>query len=170
MLPHIPIQEQRKDFMTDQARLARACHLFVRMVFSDGVQGPFKENVRLDTGAPFSILPYTLWHGRNLVCTPLGNQFLTLGGRLVPTALTWLGVPCVLGEIKVVLIDEADQPSRPLRLIAKLPQSVLPGHMERVALLGYNFLLDNPISLSVDPASRVQAGPLANVVGFLTLS
>jgi hypothetical protein len=169
VLPSIPIQEERKDFMTDQARLARACHLFVRMVLSDPIRGSFETKPRLDTGAPFSIIPYSLWHGRNLSWSPLGSQFLSLGGRIDPTALTWLGVPCTFGELKVVLRDEADQPSRPLRLIAKLPQAVLPGHMEKVAILGYNFLMDNYITLTVNPTSRTTAGNLANVVGFLTV-
>jgi hypothetical protein len=56
-----------------------------------------------------------------------------------------------------------------LRLIAKLPQAILPGYMEKVAILGYNFLMDNPITLTVNPASRATAGNLANVVGFLTV-
>jgi hypothetical protein len=36
-------------------------------------------------------------------------------------------------------------------------------------LLGNGFLLDNPVTMTVNPASRATVGNLANVVGSLTI-
>jgi hypothetical protein len=155
--------------MTDQGRLARACRFIVRVAFTDQIRGKFWRDAILDTGAPFSVLPYSLWHGQNLACSPLGSQFLTPSGQPDPEALKWLGIACEFGETKAALVDEAPRHSRALRLIAKLPLSVLASHLEGEIILGCNFLADNSLTLTVHPGSRTTAGSFLNVVGFLTL-
>jgi hypothetical protein len=165
----MPVREQRKDFMTDQGRLARACRFVVRMEFADQTRGMFEKDVIINTGAPFSVLPYSLWHQRNLACSPLGSQFMTLSGQPDPEALKWFGVACEFGETRAALVDEASRRSRPLRLIAELPRSVVASHLEGEIILGCNFLADNSLTLTVHPGSRTTAGSLLNVVGFLTL-
>jgi len=169
VLPNIPIREQRKDFMTDQGRLARACRLLVQIDLFDRVRGHITRDAILDTGAPFSVFPLSVWNGNNLSWTPLGSQILTPQGQLDPDALKWLGIACELGVIQVALLDELLQPTRSLRAIAKFPQSALPARFERKVILGYHFLMDNPITLTVNPASPATVGKLANVVGFLTV-
>ena len=155
--------------MTDEGRLARACHAYAQMEFIDCVRGKFQRPVRIDTAAPFSILPFSLWNGRNLAWQPLGSQFLTTQGHPQPGALTWLGVPCRFGEVIVVLLDERQHRTRPLRLVAKLPQGPVSRTMEGVILAGYNFLTDNSITLTLHPGSPTTAGALTDVVGFLTV-
>jgi hypothetical protein len=169
VLPNIPIQEQRKDYMTDQGRLARARRLVVQMELFDRVRGRFRQTGIIDTGAPFSVFPFSIWNGQNVSWIPLGSQLLNSQGRPDPEALKWLGVPCDLGEIQVVLLDEMQRRTRSLRVIAKLPHSAVPSHLEKDILLGYNFLADNGLTLTLHPASHTTAGSLTDVVGFLTV-
>lgn len=155
--------------MTDQGRLARACRPYVRMEFNDQVQGRFRLAVMVDTCAPFSVLPYSLWHDKNLWWQPLGSQFLTPTGQPDPKALTWCGVPCLFAETRAVLVDETDQYTQPLRMVAKFLTSRLPPRLESNVILGYNFLLDNSIIMKLHPASPITVGAFADVVGFLTI-
>ena len=81
---------------------------------------PFMEKVcqelmRLDTGAPFSVVPYTLWHDGALPWQPLGTEFWTQAGLQDRGALLWQGIPCQFGELQIRLVDEVNQRSRPLR-------------------------------------------------------
>jgi hypothetical protein len=99
----------------------------------------------------------------------LGTEFYTRQGQLDRQALSWLGVPCSFGELKIRLVDEFSQRSRFLRLVAKLPTQPVTSHMERVALLGCNFLVDNSLRMTIDPAGRTNAGIFTNIVGHLTV-
>jgi len=155
--------------MTDQGRLARACRLVVQVELFDRVRGRISRDAILDTGAPFSVFPFTVWNGNNLSWTPLGSQMLTPQGQADPEALKWLGISCELGVIQIALLDETNQHTRPLRALAKFPLSAPPGRFKQDIILGYHFLMDNPITLTVNPASRATVGNLANVVGFLTV-
>ena len=155
--------------MTDQGRLARACRLLVEGEFFDRVRGRFRHIAILDTGAPFSVFPFSFWNKRNLSWTPLGSQLLTAQGQSVPDALKWLGLSCDLGVIPIALVDETNRPTRALHVIAKFVHAPLPSRFEKDVILGYNFLLDNALTLTVEPASRAGVGNLANVVGSLTL-
>jgi hypothetical protein len=84
-----------------------------------------------------------------MVWMPLGSQ-LTQAGKPVPSALTWFGVPCRIGETEVTLFDKpTGTHSKALRLVAKFPDTRLPRIVEREALLGCNFLVDNPLELAM---------------------
>jgi len=165
----IPLRERRKDYMTDQGRLARARRPFVQVEFTDQVQGYFRRAVMVDTCAPFSVLPYSLWHDKNLWWQPLGSQLQTLTGQPDPEALKWCGVPCLLAETQAVLVDEAGQRSRFCRMVAKFLTTLLPRQLESSIILGYNFLFDNSITMKLHPASPITVGSFSNVVGFLTV-
>jgi hypothetical protein len=169
VLPNIPIQEERKDCMTDQGRLARACRLVVGIEFFNRVHGPRRRHAILDTGAPFSVIPFSLWNGQNLSWTPLGSQMLTFQGQPDPDALKWLGVSCEFGVTHFALVDETNRASRSLRVVGKFVRSPLPARFEKDVILGYNFLMDNRLTLTLNPASRVTLGKLANVVGSLNI-
>ena len=103
MLPDIPIVEVRRDYTTDHGRLARACYLRVTAVFATRSGGDVERGMRIDTGAPFSIVPYSLWHDVDLSWQPLGTEFYTPAGVRDPDALAWLGVPCLFGLLQVRL-------------------------------------------------------------------
>jgi hypothetical protein len=65
-------------------------------------------------------------------------------------------------------VDETNRRSHSLRMVAKLPRSPLPSNEEKKIILGYNFLADNRLTLTLHPATRTTVGALADVVGFLT--
>jgi len=169
VLPDIPIVEVRRDYTTDHGRLARACYLRVTAVFATRSGGDVERGMRIDTGAPFSIVPYSLWHDVDLSWQPLGTEFYTPVGVRDPDALAWLGVPCLFGLLQVRLQDEFDQRSKPLRLVAKLPLRAARSHLERAALIGCSFLADNSLTMTVAPHRRTNAGALRNIVGHLTV-
>jgi len=154
--------------MTDHARLARARRFVVQVEFVDQVRGPFRLRSMIDTGAPFSVIPFSIRHGQNLAYTPLGDLLTTLAGEPELSALVWLGVPCEFGEVKVALVDELNNCSRLLRMVAKLPRSPVASHMEKTVVLGSSFLIDNNLTLMLHPGSRRTVGSLTDVVGFLS--
>ena len=139
------------------------------MELFDRLRGRIRRDAILDTGAPFSVFPFSLWNGQNLSWTPLGSQILTMQGQPVPDALKWLGISCDLGVTQITLVDETNRPTRALHAIAKFVHAPLPSRFEKDVILGYNFLLDNALTLTVEPASRAGVGNLANVVGSLAL-
>jgi len=167
--PEFPIVETWRDFVTDQARLARVRFLSVGVDFGDRTRADAYDTMRLDSGAPFSIIPYSVWQQRQLPWQPLGTEFYTPQGQLDQHALTWLGVPCFFGELRIRLVDEFIQRSRFLRLVAKLPTHAVASHLEHMALLGCNFLADNSLPMTLDPAHRTNAGIFTNVVGHITV-
>jgi hypothetical protein len=166
--PHYPIEEVRSDLMTDSGRLARASYLRVHLQWWTG-GGVLSRSARLDTGAPFSVLPYTLWHGRNVTWQLLGHQLLDSQGQPLPSYLDWHGISCILAEVHLRLTDEANNQSRFLRVIAKLVTRRQSPAMEDIVLLDYNFLHDNSLILNLNPRNRQNLGTIPNVVGFLTV-
>lgn len=169
MAPDFPIIEIWRDYVTDQGRLARARGLQVDVDLLNESGRSIERKMRIDSGAPFSIVPYSVWHQRQLSWQPLGTEFYTAGGQLEREALTWLGVSCFFGELKLRLVDEVQRRSRVLRLVAKLAMRPVASHMENTALIGCNFLNDNSIKMTVDPARRTNAGIFTNIVGCLTV-
>lgn len=155
--------------MTDQGRLARACRLLVKVELFDRAKGRFNLDAILDTGAPFSVFPFSVWNKNNLSWNPLGSQMFTLQGQLDPDAMKWLGISCELAFTQIALVDEAGRSSRSFRVIAKFVQTPLPVRFESDILLGYHFLMDNRLTLTLNPAVRTTAGKLANVVGSLLI-
>jgi hypothetical protein len=91
----------------------------------------------VDTGAPFSVLPYSLWRDRNLAWTPRG-RYLTRQGSQVSDALTWQGEDCSLGETSVSLIDRhTSTQTGPFLLLAKFVDIRLPDpRLEMIAVRG----------------------------------
>ena len=95
---------------------------------------------------PFSVVPYSLWHGQTIASRPLGK--LVRGGEPDPSALEWLGVPCNLCELQVRLSDILATSHTPLLgVVAKLP--IAPSPSEKTAILGYNFIVDNSLRLTM---------------------
>jgi hypothetical protein len=145
----IPLLERAIEFRTDLGSVVRAVRPYVPVEFIDGAGNLFHWLAMLDSGAPFSVLPYTLWQEHNIIYNLLGSQLLR-GNKLDATALTWQGMPCRLGEIPIRLVDQrANTRSRPLLLTAKLVLSRIPSSLEKEAIIGANFLVDNSLALSM---------------------
>jgi hypothetical protein len=139
----IPFVERVIEFQTELGVIARAWRPYVVLEFTDTRGSTFRRAAVVDSGAPFSVLPFTLWNDKDLAWQFLGNQFL-VGNRPDIAALTWQGVPCQFGETQVRLLDDQKGVrSALLTLRAKFPIAKAPSHMEKEALAGNSFLLDN---------------------------
>jgi hypothetical protein len=147
------------DYVSDQGSTLRAWRAFVevRFIVPGGGQIPFECFV--DPGAPFSVVPYSLWHVRRLTWTCLGRQ-LTRPGKRQHGALTWQGVACELGSTSVYLLDLATGiRNGPYSLTAKFVRQRLPS-LESAAILGMNFLADNDLRLLLDGTGGAMTGYL----------
>jgi hypothetical protein len=145
----IPIQEKTIEFRTDLGVVVRASRAYVHIELLDGKSVWSQRLAMIDTAAPWSVLPCWLWQDLNLSWQPLGSQ-LTREGKADVSALTWCGVPCQLGETRVVLVHPpTNVRSRPLRLLAKFALARVASPIEKEALLGHSFVIDNSLALSM---------------------
>jgi hypothetical protein len=144
-----PFIEKAIEFRTDLGCVLRAARPYIAIEFIDGAGNVLQYLAMFDSGAPFSVLPNTLWQGQNLNWNLLGSQ-LVRGDSLDAAALTWQGLPCQLGETPVRLVDQSsDTRSGPLLLTAKFVLSRIPSSLEKEAILGVNFLVDNSLVLGL---------------------
>jgi hypothetical protein len=161
-MPDIYLDLRRIDYTSDQGVTLTAWRAYARAMFltSAGVPVPFA--CMIDPGAPFSVLPFSLWHDHNLQRTFLGQQ-LTRQGRTVPEPLTWQGVACDLGDTSAQITDaRAGTQAGPFMVIAKLARQRLPQvHLESIALFGMNFLADNSLRLVLEGAGGAVVGYLS---------
>jgi hypothetical protein len=98
-----------------------------------------------DSGAPFGIVPHSIWSGRDIERNVLGStaQF--------PTSLEsfkWQGISCDLAVTRVDIKDDHGVDG-PFTNVAFLPLAMLPPHLEQTPILGLNFLVDNNIKCIV---------------------
>jgi len=104
----------------------------------------------VDPGARFSVIPYSLWHGRRIRWAPAGILLLR-AGRPAAEALLWQGVRCDLGATDIYLLDpDAGIRTGPHRVVAKFARQRLPPAIESSSILGMSFLADNAIRLLLD--------------------
>lgn len=161
-MPDICLDLRGVEYVTDQNVTVRAWRAFlrVRFVARNGLLVRFQAFI--DPGAPFSVIPYSLWHGRRIRWEALGTRLMS-AGRPAPGGLLWQGVRCDLGTTDVHLLDlEAGIRTGPHRVVAKFPRQRLPPAIENSAILGMSFLADNDIR-------RVLEGHAAGVAGYLSL-
>src|SRR5580704_15042091 len=104
-MPDIDLEVRQDEYVTDLNVSIFACRSFARIRFIDQ-SGSLTSYTRclVDSGAPLSVIPFTLWQALNLQWQHLGSQ-LTLQGRPVPKALDWLSVPCDLGVVSGYLVN-----------------------------------------------------------------
>jgi hypothetical protein len=149
-MTHIPLLEKSISFRTDMGFVVRAIRSYVTIEFTDSVGNILERLAMVDSGAPFSVVPYSLWHEQNLNWNPLASQFLRSDNQVDVAALTWQGVPCRLGEIPIRLVDQqGDARSRPLLLTAKFALSQIRTSLEKEVILGDSFIVDNLLTLSL---------------------
>ena len=161
-MPDLFLDLRRIDYVSDQNVAVSAWRAYAEALFvtPGGVLVPFSCIV--DPGAPFSVLPYSLWHDRNLQWTSLGQQLTRQGGQ-IPEPLEWQGIACALGETAVHLLDlQTRVQAGPLLVVAKLARQRLPqASRETIALLGMNFLTDNLLRLVLDGTGGALVGYLS---------
>lgn len=160
-MPDIALDVRTIEFVTDLQVTVWARRAFVEARFDAQNGPPTAFDTFVDLGAPFGMVPYSLWHSRRLRWTPLGTQLIR-AGKPVPGALSWQGVPCELGETDLYLIDlDSGIRTGPHRLVAKFPRRRLPPAAENAAILGMNFLADNDIRLMLAGSHGAVSGYLA---------
>jgi len=110
----------------------------------------------LDTGSPYSVVPYRL--ANQVPWKDLGGYIILSGQR---RAVEWNGVPCRMGELEVELIDiRARVRTGPLRVLAKVASQPAPPHLDQAVLLGVSFLTDNRIQQDLDGSGIALSGSL----------
>ena len=146
-MPVIPLIEKVRVFRTEKAIALRACRGYVEVEFAAKSGNTFRRSAVVDLGAPFSVIPYSLWHDKDIPWQPLGAP-VTGEETAQPSPLSWFGVPCQMGDAQVWLVDAATEiRSRLLRVRAKLPSARVSSHAEKEVILGYDFLAANAITL-----------------------
>jgi hypothetical protein len=110
----------------------------------------------LDTGSPYSVVPYRL--ANQVPWKDLGGYLILSGQR---RAVEWNGIPCRMGALEVELIDtHARVRTNPLRVLAKVASQPAPPHLEQAVLLGVSFLTDNRIQQDLDGSGAALSGSL----------
>lgn len=162
-MPNISLELRRVDFCSDQNINVTAWRVEAETLFttSTGLIVPYSCVV--DTGAPFSILPFSLWHDRNLEWNRCGTRLRRQGGKAYES-LKWGQADCELGDTTVHLFDgQSNLQSGPFLVVGKFANQRQPDpNLEMTALLGMNFLTDNHLRLVVDGAG-------GNLVSYLAV-
>lgn len=162
-MPDIFLDLRRVDYRSEQDVTVSAWRTCADALFPTpgGPTVPFSCIV--DTGAPFSVLPYSLWHDRTLSWTPRGRRLARQGGQ-VSDPLKWQGEDCSLGDTSLSLVDRrTSAQTGPFLLVAKFVDRRLPDpRLEMIAVLGMNFLADNDLRLVLDGAG-------GSLVGYLSV-
>ena len=155
-MPHIPLELRQAPFVTENGASVPAPRLFVRADFLSPRGQRIRYRTIVDTGSPYSFIPHKL--ACQIRWSSLGRQ-LIIGGR--PTAVTWFGVPCEMGELEVELADPRSLVrTNPLRVVAKVASQPAQGFLEEFAVLGLNFVLDNHAWQELDATGPTFTGSL----------
>ncbi len=160
-MPGISLDLRCIEFRSDQNVAVSAWRAFADALFISSTGVPVSFTCIVDTGAPFSVLPYSLWYNRAVAWTSLGQQ-LTRKGSPSPEALEWQGVNCSLGDTYLQLVDRNTSTLvGPFVVVAKFAsQPQTRPQLEMTAVLGLNFLTDNNLQLVMDGTGQ-------DLVGFL---
>jgi hypothetical protein len=150
----VALDVQRMDYLSDLGAPVTAWRAFTQVQFVTTSHAWVPGSCLVDSGAPFSIIPYSQWHDRDLDWKKLGSQ-LTRQGQVVAGALEWQGEPCDLGATRINLVDpQAGTVRGPFPVVGKFPRRPHPRpELEKLAILGLNFLTDNYHSLGLDGGS-----------------
>jgi hypothetical protein len=165
-VPDIPLFFRVIDYVSDLGTAVRVWQPYVHVQFVTRNGTLVPRQCLVDSGAPLSVIPSSLWHGRDVLVTALGTQLaLTQTGTAAPEALLWMGAPCDLGETAIFLLDpDSAIRTGPHRMIAKLVRLPFTGRqksLERMMLLGEGFLADNDIGLVKQSTVGILTGHLS---------
>ncbi len=162
-MPDIFLDLRRIDFVSDQKAAVSAWRAYADVLFTTATGALASFSCIVDSGAPFSVLPFSLWQSYSVQWNPLGQQ-LSRQGKPVPDALKWQDVDCSLGVTHVHLSDPrtGTRTSHPFLVVAKFAsQRSQHSQLELVAVLGMNFLADNNLRLELDGTGADLAGYLS---------
>ena len=137
-MPAVPIYSSRRQ-LTAGAQTIPIVHLWVEIAFKRHQGEPQPRRCLLDTGAPVSVIPHSIYDSSSFDWTELPGPW--------PAELTeWFAVPCKVGRIEVWLPVPQPPPQPPLQhgpyfFIAKFPESTPKQLKEKPVpvLAGLNF-------------------------------
>jgi hypothetical protein len=155
---------QRIEFITDRNVEITAWRAFAEVEFLASNREDINYSCVVDPGAPFSVIPYSLWHDRRILWRRLGTKAKRKNG-LTYERLDWQEVPCELGTTTVQLIDSTTGfQAGPFVVRAKFAQQRQQRtNLEIIAVLGMNLIADNDLRL-------VFRGRRDTLTGFLSFS
>lgn len=136
-MPDIPLDFRARDYVTDLGTAVRSLRAFVTIEI-----GSLRPLCFLDTGAPFSIVSYSV--ARQIRWKLLGSELFY---ERKPVPLDWQGILCDFGETEIVFVAPFENlRTAACRLVGKFAKARHPV-LENYVLLGMNFLPDNDIDL-----------------------
>jgi hypothetical protein len=163
-MPDIFLDLRRIDYLSDQNAPVSAWRAHAEVLFTTATGALATFTCLVDTGAPFSVLPFSLWQSYNVQWNPLGQQLSRQGGGPALGVLKWQDVDCSLGVTHVHLSDPrtGTRTRRPFLVVAKFAsQPSKHSQLEMFAVLGMNFLADNNLRLVLDGTGADLAGYLS---------
>jgi hypothetical protein len=162
-MANLSLSFQRIDYVTDRNLPVTAWRAFAEVAFLGPGQAGVSFSCIVDPGAPFSVIPFSLWHDRKIQWRRLGKRVRRKGNPSYEL-LNWQEVPCDLGMTRVHLIDSVTGlEAGPFVIQAKFARRRQPkANLEIVAVMGMNFLADNKLRLILD-------GHKDGVTGFLSM-
>ena len=147
--------EKRVEYVTEKGSVLVACRSYLLAEFRSAMGEPILRQVMLDSGAPWGVLPHSFWSKNQIPWQPIGSQ-IRRSDRVEFEPITWQGIPCSLGELSVDLLDErTGVRTRPLRLLAKLPEAPGTKVTESEVLFGLGFFRDNSLSHTISGVNGV---------------
>jgi hypothetical protein len=153
-MPRIPFTMRTVPFVTELGTAAPAQRPFLSAQFLGHVGRRLPYPAFLDTGSPYSVVPYRL--AMQVPWKDIGEHLL-LGSQR--RSVEWNGIPCRLGEVEVELVDtSAFVRTRALRVLAKIARQQAPSHLEQAVLLGMSFLADNRARQELDATGAGLSG------------
>jgi hypothetical protein len=157
-----PLDIRTASYVSNRSISVYARRAFVPARFVAQGGSPVPSFLVVDPGAPFSVIPFSLWHGSNIPWKSLGSQLTEQGGAK-PTSLDWLGIRRDLGATTLSLVNLGSRKEAgPYFVVAKFPQKRhRKKEVEAMALLGMNFLTDNDFRLVLRGTSGRLIGSLA---------
>jgi hypothetical protein len=163
-MPDIFLDLRRIDYLSDQNVPVAAWRAYAEVLFTTATGALANFSCIVDSGAPFSVVPFSLWHGYDVKWNCIGKQLSPQGGGPVAGALKWQDVDCSLGVTHVHLSDPktGTRTSSPFLVVAKFAsQPSKYTQLETFAVLGMNFLADNNLRLVLDGTGADLAGYLS---------
>jgi hypothetical protein len=146
----------RRTLHTAAGRTIPAARLWTELFFSRAPGAPASMACLLDSGAPLSVVPWTVQQTYGLAWQPLP-------GPWPPGFLTWSGVPCTVGAMEAWAPVPGSALLRgPLLFIAKFAQAPPAGMAATLpVLLGLNFLADHLAETVFQCHTPPQAGAIS---------
>jgi len=155
-MPSIALRVDRIDYLTNRGFPVQAWRPYARIRLPLVGGGSTDLSCIVDTGAPWSVIPYSIWHAYNVEWSFFGRQVFRQSTP-DPRALTWQGVDCDLGVTEVEILDQQTGTGMgPFLVLAKFPHGnprILRGAAQPEAILGLDFLLANRLRLTLDGTS-----------------